>query len=58
MKKKIDIMAHCWGFLAGLVEGGLAEALVIKKRFPERGQKWAGLAAVLLVGGAWMLAMR
>jgi hypothetical protein len=57
-RQKIDYMAHFWGGVAGFIGGALAEAGRVKERILRRGQILAGLAAVFLVGGAWLLALR
>ncbi len=56
--KRIDFMAHFWGFLVGVVEGALAEGIRLKKRVPERAQKWAGLVTIVILAAAWLLATR
>jgi membrane associated rhomboid family serine protease len=56
--KNIDYMAHCWGFLAGGVIGALSAALRVKERTPVAAQPLAATAAIALVAGAWLLALR
>jgi membrane associated rhomboid family serine protease len=54
--RNIDYMAHCWGFVAGLAEGALAEACRLKDRVAARGQRWAAMAVLALLAGAWLRA--
>ena len=56
--KNIDYMAHCWGFLAGGVMGILAAACQAKERMPPAAQRLAAALAIVLVAGAWLLAVR
>ncbi len=56
--KKIDYMAHCWGFLAGLGEGGIAEGCRLSKHISTGGQRLAALSVLLLIAVAWLLAIR
>ena len=56
--RKVDYMAHCWGFIAGLATGGIVQAMRLKERVSPRGQIAAALAALALVGLAWFLASR
>jgi rhomboid protease GluP len=56
--RKVDYMAHCWGFLAGLAEGAVVQGLRARERIPARGQIWAGLATITTVAIAWLLALR
>lgn len=54
--RNIDYMAHCWGFVAGLAEGALAEACRLKERVAARGQRWAAVAVLVLLAAAWLWA--
>ena len=54
----VDYMAHCWGFVAGAVEGVAAEGWRIKDRASVGMQRVAAGAALALVAVAWVLAMR
>ena len=55
--KNVDYMAHCFGFLAGLAEGALAQIFRLRERVSMGGQRVAASLALLLIGGAWLLAM-
>ncbi len=52
--RNVDFMAHFWGFVAGVVEG----ALFPRGRLATRWQWLAGTAALGLLAGAWVLAIR
>ena len=54
----VDYMAHCWGFVAGAVEGVAAEGWRIKDRASVAVQRGAAGVALALVAVAWVLAMR
>lgn len=54
--RNVDYMAHCWGFLAGLAGGVLAQAFRLGDRLSARGQRLAALAALALIAGAWLRA--
>ena len=56
--KTIDYMAHCWGFLAGGVIGIFAAICRIRERMPSVAQPLAATLAMVLVAGAWLLAIR
>lgn len=56
--RNVDIMAHLWGFAAGLPMGALAAAWRVKARTPRAMQQGAALLAVGLLGAAWWLAWR
>lgn len=56
--RNIDIMAHLWGFVAGMPLGALGAWLRIKERMPNAAQRLAAASAVGLVAGAWWLAWR
>lgn len=56
--KSVDYMAHCWGFLVGLVAGALAAAWRVKERASPRVQRIAAGVALAIIGVAWALAMR
>ena len=56
--KNVDYMAHCWGFVVGLVEGALALGLRLKERVPPPVQRMAAGLALAIIGAAWALAMR
>jgi len=56
--KNIDFMAHLWGFVAGLPIGGACRGLKAKERTPRRAQRLCALAAVALLGAAWVMAWR
>lgn len=54
---RVDIGAHVFGFLAGITLGILVGKLDLPSRLGKRGQCKAGLIAVLLLMGAWALAL-
>ena len=54
----VDYMAHCWGFVAGAVEGVAAEGWRVKDRVSPGMQRGAAAAVVGLVLVAWALAWR
>ena len=54
--KRIDYMAHWWGFAAGAAEGVVLEALGVKARVSLRGQRVLAWGALGLVAGAWLVA--
>ena len=54
----VDYMAHCWGFVAGAVEGVVAEGWRIKDRASPGMLRAAACGALALVAVAWALAMR
>lgn len=51
----VDYMAHCWGFVVGLAEGGIAEAMRLHQRSTVRAQRLAGFLTVAAIAGAWWL---
>jgi membrane associated rhomboid family serine protease len=57
-KKNIDFMAHFWGFTAGLPLGAAGGWLRVKEHAPRWLQRIAALAAVALLGVAWLRAWR
>ncbi len=54
--RRIDYMAHWWGFVAGAVEGAGLEAAGIKERISPRWQKVLAWAALGVVVAAWAVA--
>lgn len=55
---RTDVSAHGFGFVAGLLVGGVATPFVLKRSAPSRlAQTLAALAAVGLIMGSWLLAM-
>lgn len=54
--KRIDIMAHLWGFAVGVPLGATVAAVRLKERIPRWGQWLAGTLAVALPLLAWWLA--
>jgi len=56
--EQIDFMAHCWGFLAGLLVGLPVAAYTVQSRPPRWVQPVAGLAALMMMVLAWALALR
>jgi membrane associated rhomboid family serine protease len=53
-----DLLAHLWGFLAGLATGGLAAAGRWGERVGRGGQAAAGLSALAILLAAWLAAWR
>jgi membrane associated rhomboid family serine protease len=49
----IDFMAHCWGFVSGVVLGVMAPAWARRHRLSERGQLALGLGALAAVIVSW-----
>ncbi len=56
--RNIDIMAHLWGLVAGVPLGVVLGAARVKERASKTLQRAAACAAVALLGGAWLLALR
>jgi len=54
--RNVDFMAHCWGFLAGCVEGAVAQALRVRERISPSGQRVAAWLTLALITAAWLLA--
>ena len=55
---RVDFMAHWWGFVCGVGLGCAAALLRGKARLGAWRQRGLALAATLLIGGAWALALR
>jgi membrane associated rhomboid family serine protease len=55
--KNIDYMAHCWGFVVGFSEGVLARVLCVRQHAAPWVQRLAAATVLVLLGGAWVLAM-
>ena len=53
-----DFMAHLWGFVVGLPLGGLSGWGRVKERAPRWMQRLAAGGALVLIGVAWVRAMR
>lgn len=56
--RKVDYMAHCWGFLVGLIEGALAQSTHLRNRLSLRFQVVTGLSTLLLIAYAWTRAFK
>ena len=54
----VDYMAHCFGLIAGMLEGLVLEAVRVKERASPMVQRAAAGAALGLLGAAWALALR
>jgi membrane associated rhomboid family serine protease len=54
--RNVDYMAHCWGFLAGLAGGVIAQACRLHERLSERGQRLAAVMTLALIAVTWLLA--
>ena len=54
--RRIDYMAHCWGFVAGTVEGAGLEFAGVKARVSPRAQKILAWGALGLIVAAWAIA--
>lgn len=52
-QKRIDIMAHLWGFVVGVPIGSVVAGLRLRERIPRWGQWGAGLLALALPLLAW-----
>ncbi len=56
--EQIDFMAHCWGFVAGVLLGLPVAAVSARARLPRWAQWAAGVAALGMVTLAWLRAWR
>lgn len=54
-QQRVDYMAHCWGFLAGLAEGVVVEAWRLRERATARSQRLAAVLTLTAIAGAWWL---
>ncbi|HEX8296219.1 MAG TPA: rhomboid family intramembrane serine protease [Chthoniobacteraceae bacterium] len=54
--RRVDFMAHLWGFTAGLPLGFLAVSVRLKERSSRFAQRACALATVVILGFAWWLA--
>ncbi|HEV7868336.1 MAG TPA: hypothetical protein VGO90_11690, partial [Chthoniobacteraceae bacterium] len=57
-ERRLDVMAHVWGFVVGLPLGALAIWLGLKARLSVWMQRAASLAALGVLMGAWWVAWR
>jgi membrane associated rhomboid family serine protease len=57
-ERRVDVMAHFWGFVVGLPLGALAIWLGLKARLSVWMQRAASLAALGVLMGAWWVAWR
>ena len=55
---RVDVMAHLFGLVAGLLLGAVFFALGARQGISNRAQARFGAAAILLAGTAWALALR
>ena len=54
-QQRVDYMAHCWGFLAGLAEGVVVEAVRLRERATVRSQRLASVLTLTAIAAAWWL---
>jgi len=55
-QQRVDYMAHCWGFLAGLAEGVVVEAVRLRERATVRSQRLASVLTLTAIAASWWLA--